>query len=80
MMSVVLYAKADCSLCARAREILRRLRQDREFDLEEIDITLDPARYELYRDWIPVVTVDGAEAMRGIPNEFALRLALGLEV
>ncbi|MDP2937193.1 MAG: glutaredoxin family protein [Dehalococcoidia bacterium] len=80
MNRVVLYGKPDCSLCARVREILRRLRQDREFDLEEVDITLDPARFEHYRDWIPIVTVDGAEAMRGIPNEFALRLALGLEV
>ena len=80
MNRVVLYGKPDCSLCARVREILRRLRQDREFDLEEVDITLGPTCYEHYRDWIPVVTVDGAEAMRGIPNEFALRLALGLEV
>lgn len=80
MTRVVLYGKPDCSLCARVREILRRLRQDREFALEEVDITLDPTCYERYRDWIPVVTVDGAEAMRGIPNEFAIRRALGLEV
>lgn len=70
----------ECSLCARAREILRRLGKERSFTLEEVDITTDPALYELYKDWIPVVKVDGREAMRGIPNELALRRAVGLEV
>ncbi len=41
--------------------------------LEEVDITSAPASYDLYKDWIPVVTVDGIEIMRGIPNELALR-------
>ncbi len=77
---VVLYAKADCSLCARAREILNRLHQERAFELEEVDITSHPALFEPYKDWIPVVTVDGREAMRGIPNELALRRALGVEL
>lgn len=80
MTRVILYAKAECSLCARAREILRRLQEERSFGLEEVDITGDPALYERYKDWIPVVTVDGREAMRGIPNELALRRALGLGV
>lgn len=80
MVTVVLYAKPECSLCARVREILRRLRQERPFGLEEVDITSDTLRYELYKDWIPVVTVDGREAMRGIPDELALRRALGLEL
>jgi len=80
MTRVVLYAKAECSLCARAREILKGLQQERAFELEEVDTTSDPALYEPYKDWIPVVTVDGQEAMRGIPNELALRRALNLEL
>lgn len=80
MTTVVLYAKADCSLCARAREILRFLQQERAFALDEVDITGDPNVYERYKDWIPVVIVDGREAMRGIPNELALRRALRLEL
>ena len=48
--------------------------------LEEVDITSAPASYDLYKDWIPVVTVDGIEIMRGIPNELALRRGLGLDI
>lgn len=77
---VVLYGKEGCTLCVKAREILERLSQERPFDLKEVDITSDPALYDLYEYWIPVVLVDGREAMRGIPNELALRRALGIEV
>lgn len=80
MTRVVLYGKPGCSLCTRAREILKRLNSESRFQLEETDITSEPALYELYKDWIPVVVVDGIEAMRGIPNELALRRALGLGV
>ena len=60
--------------------MLNRLSRELTFDLFEIDIISDPAVYELYKDWIPVVLVDGREAMRGIPNEVALRQALGIDV
>ena len=80
MLRVVLYGKDGCSLCSKAKEILKRLEAERPLSLEEVDITSDPASYHLYKDWIPVVTMDGIEIMRGIPNEIALRRGLGLDV
>lgn len=80
MRRVVLYTKAGCSLCIKARHILERLSQHSRFLLEEVDITTDSTIYDLYKDWIPVVIVDGRETMRGIPNEVALRKALGLDL
>lgn len=76
---VVLFGKPACSLCARARQMLIRLQGERAFALEEVDISTELERYADYQDWIPVVTVDGREAMRGIPNELALRQALRIQ-
>lgn len=58
-MSAVLYTKEDCSLCDRAKAVLRRLQTDFELDVREVDITRDPSTYEEYRYAIPVLVIDG---------------------
>ncbi|MDP2662595.1 MAG: glutaredoxin family protein [Dehalococcoidia bacterium] len=77
---MVLYSKDGCSLCSKTREILKRLGGESPFLLEEVDIASEPASFDLYKDWIPVVTIDGVEVMRGIPNELTLRQSLGLDL
>ena len=52
---VVLYTAAGCHLCEQARDVLRE--EDVAYD--EIDITGAPALEELYREWLPVVEIDG---------------------
>jgi glutaredoxin len=59
--SVTLYGKPGCHLCQDARATILRLRAEREFDFEEVDITLDPGLYRRYGERIPVVAVDGVE-------------------
>jgi glutaredoxin len=49
----------DCHLCARAREELAALRAELGFDVEEVDITGVPELERAYREWIPVIEVDG---------------------
>jgi glutaredoxin len=57
--TVTLVVARDCHLCVRAREDLAPLRVELGFDLEEVDITGVPELEGRYREWIPVIEVDG---------------------
>ncbi len=61
---VALYAKPGCHLCEDARDVLLAARDEHEFELEEVDISLDPVLFRELGRHIPVVTVDGEEAFR----------------
>ena len=63
MIQLTLYGKPGCHLCEEAREVVLQARERRPFDLEEIDITRDPALEALYRERIPVVVIDGVEVL-----------------
>jgi glutaredoxin len=59
---VVLYHAAGCHLCERARGTLHALRDELGFALAEVDITGEPELEARYREWLPVVEVDGERA------------------
>ena len=42
--------------------MLGRLRDELGFELAEVDITGDPDLEALYREWLPVVEIDGERA------------------
>lgn len=63
MTRVTLYGKPGCCLCDEAQATLVAARERHAFDLEEVDITRDPALERAYRERIPVVAIDGVEAM-----------------
>jgi len=58
---VKLYTAQGCSLCGPVRRRLENVRAELPFELEEVDITLDPGLYRQYGERIPVVAVDGVE-------------------
>jgi glutaredoxin len=60
---LTLYGKPGCHLCEEARAVVLDVRTRQPFDLEEVDITRDPALEALYRERIPVVAIDGEEAL-----------------
>jgi hypothetical protein len=62
MTQVTLFGKPGCHLCEEAREVVLGVRERFPFELEEIDITRDPALEAVYRERIPVVAIDGEEA------------------
>jgi glutaredoxin len=76
--SVTLYHAAGCHLCERAREIVTRLRDEFGFPYTEVDITGDPALEIVYREWLPVVEVDGARVSVYHLDEAALRRRVGV--
>jgi glutaredoxin len=59
---VVLYHAEGCHLCERARAILEQVRKEADFELQEIDIDGDPGLEAQYREWLPVVEIDGERA------------------
>ena len=55
---IVLYHAQGCHLCEKARAVLLETRQP----FEEVDITGDPQLEAAYREWLPVVEIDGERA------------------
>ena len=58
-MRLTLYVARDCHLCDLARSDLEQLRPELGFEVEEIDITGVPELERAYREWIPVVELEG---------------------
>jgi hypothetical protein len=53
------YHAQGCHLCERARGQLARLRDELGFELQEVDIGGDPVLEAEYREWLPVIEIDG---------------------
>ena len=76
-MRLTLYGKPGCHLCDEARHAVAEIRADFEFTLEEVDVSVDPALHHAYGERIPVLDVDGAEALELGFDVAALRRLLG---
>jgi glutaredoxin len=72
----VLHA-AGCHLCERALAKVRALREELEFELEEIAIDGSPELEARYRELIPVVEIDGEQVFTYHVHENAFRRRLG---
>jgi glutaredoxin len=73
LTQVTLYGKPGCHLCEEAREVLLSVRLEREFELAEVDVTLDPGLNREYGERIPVVAVDGEDAFEYFVDREALK-------
>jgi glutaredoxin len=73
---LTLYGKPGCHLCDDALAVLERVRAERPFALERVDITLDPALNRRYGERIPVVELDGEELFELGVDTDALRRRL----
>ncbi|MGB7921771.1 MAG: glutaredoxin family protein [Pyrinomonadaceae bacterium] len=61
---VVLYTRPGCHLCDEAKQEMRSAGCADRYTLEEINIDTDPALLELYRNEIPVITINGTKAFK----------------
>ena len=59
MNSVEILFKPDCHLCEVAKEEILQFKNDFEFSLTEIDITTRKNLFEMFKDHIPVISVNG---------------------
>jgi len=70
---VVVYHAAGCHLCERALEQVRALRDELGFELEEVAIDGSPELEDRYREWLPVVELDGERLFTYHVHEGTLR-------
>jgi glutaredoxin len=71
--AVTLYGKPGCHLCEEARAAVERVRAELPFELEEVDISLDPVLHRRYGERIPVLAVEGEELFDYVVDEAVLR-------
>jgi hypothetical protein len=56
--------------------VLESVRAEQPFELEEVDIAGDPELEARYREWLPVVEIDGERAFTYFVQPDALRRRL----
>ncbi|NTV02707.1 MAG: glutaredoxin family protein [Chlorobiaceae bacterium] len=64
MHKLTLYGAPQCCLCGEAKEVLDRVRNSVDFELDLVDISGDPELLERYGTEIPVLCIDGVKAFR----------------
>jgi hypothetical protein len=72
-VKVVLYHALGCHLCERARKIVAEVREEVPFELDEVEIDGDPELEARYREWLPVVEIEGERAFVYYVDPTALR-------
>lgn len=75
-VDVVLYTASGCHLCAAARRVVGAARDELGFELREVAIDGDPDLETEYREWIPVVEIDGRRRFTYYVHPDALRRAV----
>jgi glutaredoxin len=76
-VNVTLYGKAGCHLCEEAKAEVEAVRADHDFELTEVDVSLDPVLHRKYGERIPVIEVNGHEAFELGVDRTALARHLG---
>jgi glutaredoxin len=76
---VTLYHAEGCHLCERARGVLESVRADVPFELQEVDIGGDPDLEARFREWLPVVEIDGERAFVYFVDSDAFRRKVGAQ-
>ena len=64
MLNLTLYSRPECCLCEDMKAVLAQVRQDMPFQLEEIDISLDPELEARFGQEIPVLFINGRKAFK----------------
>jgi glutaredoxin len=77
--NVVVFLAAGCHLCERAVAQLRALQEELGFDLDEVAVDGRPELEERYREWLPVVELDGERLFTYYVHEDALRRRLAAQ-
>jgi glutaredoxin len=70
---ITLYGKPGCHLCETARAVVQRVRAEHDFELEEVDVSVDPVLHARFGERIPVLELDGEELFEFFVQEASLR-------
>ena len=61
---VILYTRPGCHLCEEAKQAMEAAGYSDLYTLTEVNIESGPVLLDLYKDHIPVVTIDGVQEFR----------------
>ncbi|MZG54045.1 MAG: glutaredoxin family protein [Nitrospinae bacterium] len=75
-IQIEILTKKDCCLCDDAKEIIEKVLPDFPASLKMTDIESDPALFEIYKERIPVVRLNGEESFVYKVHEITLRKKL----
>ncbi|MZH05630.1 MAG: glutaredoxin family protein [Nitrospinae bacterium] len=75
-IQIEILTKKDCCLCDEAKEIIEKVLPDFPASLKMTDIESDPALFEIYKERIPVVRLNGEESFVYKVHEITLRKKL----
>ena len=75
-IQIEILTKKDCCLCDEAKEIIEKVLPDFPASLKMTDIESDPALFEIYKERIPVVRLNGEESFVYRVHEITLRKKL----
>jgi glutaredoxin len=75
-LTLTIYSRPGCHLCDEMKAIVERVRLDRAFELQEIDISGDPELEGRYGTEVPVLELDGKKIAKYRIDEGTLRRAV----
>ena len=75
--NIIVYTKPGCHLCHEAVDEIRKAKCEDLYDLQEVNIESDPDLLARYRYDIPVILIDGVEALRHRLTSADFRARLG---
>ena len=62
-MKATFYGRAGCHLCEEAYEELLAVLEEEWFELEVLDVSLDPGLNRQYGERVPVLAADGEDLL-----------------
>jgi glutaredoxin len=75
-ITIEILSKSDCCLCDEAKKIIEEVIGDFPVTLQVTDIETDAGLFELYKERIPVVRINGKESFVYKVHEITLRKKL----
>ena len=76
VIAVTIYSRPGCHLCDEMKALVQSVGRSIPLDVEEVDISTDPALEALYGLEIPVLMVEGKKAAKYRIGEGELRRVL----
>ncbi len=77
MHKIIFYTKYGCHLCDEMKEVLKKVRSEIKFDLEEVNIENDNELFEKYKVKIPLLMINGKIFAKYRIDEAKLRKKIG---
>jgi hypothetical protein len=73
---LTIYSRPGCHLCDEMKAVVARVAQAAALEIDEIDVSTDPALEARYGHEVPVLEIDGRKAAKYRVTEDELRRTL----